>query len=420
MGHHFGPLTPDAAARAPRPPLVDKKIPTAVKLKRLLRSTFHRLDVNIQHLSSEYTTRVVELKARRPARGTVLLSYIIEPFLRHPDDPTFRQHTNFGESRLIAQTYLDKRFDVDVIHFRNPYFIPQKDYTIFVSARSNFDQIAPQLAADCVRIAHLDTAHFLSNNAAAYRRALALRERRGVTCMSVRLVEPNRAIEQADCAAILGGRHSANTYAYAGKPVFHLPIPSVMTYPFPAHKNYNACRRRFLWFGSSGLVHKGLDLMLEAFADMPQYELLVCGAISQDKSFEAVYRRELYELPNIHTLGWLDITTPRFYEVAGSCVALVFPTCCESISASSIACMHAGLIPVIPHEAGIEVSECGVLLRDASSTEEIKQVVHRIAETPVDELESMSRKAWNYARSNHTKERYVEAYRRLVWAVLNE
>ena len=34
------------------------------------------------------------------------------------------------------------------------------------------------------------------------------------------------------------------------------------------------------------MVHKGLDLVLEAFAGMPEYHLTVCGPVAKEKDFE--------------------------------------------------------------------------------------------------------------------------------------
>ena len=82
---------------------------------------------------------------------------------------------------------------------------------------------------------------------------------------------PNLAIEHADCATILGNEFTINTFRYANKPLYPVPIVPAASYPWPDGKDFDACRKRFLWFGSGGLVRKGLDLVLEAFVGMPDY-----------------------------------------------------------------------------------------------------------------------------------------------------
>ena len=387
-------------------------------LKTLLRDITRRAGFDIRRPPTDYSRACVSLaSSARPARGSALLAYILEPFLRSAGEPVSTAHTHHGESLLMAQTLLDLGFDVDVIDYHNDEFRPRKSYDVFISARTRFEHLARQLRPSCVKIAHLDTAHFVFNNHAAYARALALQQRRGATCTSIRVIEENNAIECADYAALLGGDFMAQTYAFAGKPSYRLPIPTVTTYPFPHDKDYDECRRRFLWFGSSGLVHKGLDLVLEAFAQLPQYELLVCGPIADDAVFQSIYRRELYELPNIRTLGWVDVTDRRFIDVTRQCVALVFPSCAESQSASSITCMQAGLIPILSREAGIDAQDFGMLLPQAT-IEEIKLAVTALAQRDPADLERMSRAAWNHARTTHTKERYTAEYRRMLTDIL--
>ena len=145
---------------------------------------------------------------------------------------------------------------------------------------------------------------------------MALRDRRGVALDSHKFIGINRAIEAADYATLIGNGFDYATYAFAGKPVFQVPNPAAVTYPFPEAKDFAAARRRFLWIGSQGFVHKGLDLVLEAFARMPDHHLTVCGPLDAEPAFVAAFRRELFETPNIETLGWVDIASPAFAEPA--------------------------------------------------------------------------------------------------------
>lgn len=388
-------------------------------MRDLIRTAVRGLGLDVRRYVRDYPPGAVSLKPDSRARGNVLLAYILEPFLRRPGEPVSSAHTHHGESLLIAEVYVNLGFAVDVIDYRNSEYRPRRKYDILVSARTNLERIARLLDPACVKIAHLDTAHYLFNNAAAYARALALRQRRAAACDSIRIVEPNRALEHADYGALLGGDFLRETYAYAGKPLVCLPIPTVTIYPAPDTKDFAACRHRFLWFGSSGLVHKGLDLVLEAFAGTPELELLVCGPIEQEPEFVAIYRRELYELPNIRTLGWVDVTSARFLEIAQQCVALVFPSCAESASASSLTCMQAGLIPVLTPEAGVPLGDYGIALSDAS-VEGIRQAVKALSASPTEELARRAHKTWAYARSHHTRDRYREAYTGMVERILAE
>ena len=83
-------------------------------------------------------------------------------------------------------------------------------------------------------------------------RELALRDRRGVAIDSHKFIGINRAIETADYATLLGNDFDYESYAFAGKPVFQVPNPSAVTYPWFEDKDFAAARSRFLWIGSQG------------------------------------------------------------------------------------------------------------------------------------------------------------------------
>jgi glycosyltransferase involved in cell wall biosynthesis len=212
---------------------------------------------------------------------------------------------------------------------------------------------------------------------------------------------------------MLGNEFTQSTYQYAGKPIFKVPITAPVLAPPQGERDFEQCRSTFLWLGTYGLVHKGLDLVLEAFAEMPQHRLIICGPINEE-DFVDEYRRELYETPNIETIGWIDIGSSRFREIAERCVALVFPSCSEGQSGSTVTSMHAGLIPIVSYESGVDVSpDFGIVLKTCK-IEEIKEAVSRIAGMPADRLRDMSERAQAHAETHHTRENFAKVYREIV------
>jgi len=148
----------------------------------------HPINKLLRHLGHEFRrykpeqfNEFVSLKTDKPEKGNLLLAYIVDPFLLEDGKPPSQSHTNHTESLLIAEYFLNSGYNVDVIDYRNEFFKPVKDYTFFFSARTNFVEIAKRLNHDCNKIAHMDTAHFLFNNSAAYRRLLELQQRKSYT-----------------------------------------------------------------------------------------------------------------------------------------------------------------------------------------------------------------------------------------------
>ncbi len=385
------------------------------RINRLLRRFGYELRRVPKGL--EHQTTCISLPAEGTVRGRVLLAFIIDPFLVAHEGEISSAHQHDVVSFLMAKVFRQLGYHVDVIDYRNTEFRPRHRYDFFVSARTNLERIKRRINRDCVVIAHLDTAHFLFNNHAAYARSLDLQRRRGVTIIGGRLVEHNRAIEHADFATVMGNHFTADTYRYAGKPLFPLWGTTVHTYPWDGAKDFDRCRNRFLWLGSEGMVHKGLDRVLEAFVGLPECRLTVCGPVERERRFQEAFRHELYHTPNIQTVGWVDVGSDDFRRIVAENVALVYPSCAEGKSGAALTCMQAGLIPVLSRESGVDVQEFGIILED-STIDAIRDAVRRLASAPAEELEMRARSAWEHARLYHTRERFERQYREIVEEII--
>jgi glycosyltransferase involved in cell wall biosynthesis len=351
---------------------------------------------------------IISLTSVSENNRSVLLSYITHPFKVKSDDLSFYSHTNTWECQQIAKTWLNYGYSVDVIDWDNSRFVPKKEYAVFIDIHSNMERIAPLLKNDCKKILHITGAHWRFQNAAEMKRLSDLKRRRDILLKPRRQVEPSFGIENADCATILGNAFTQGTFAYANKPLYPIPLSTTIQYPF-IEKNFDKIRKNFLWLGSSGMVHKGLDLVLDVFSKLLDYNLTVCGPVNQEPDFEKAFFKELYQSPNIRTLGLTDVNSAQFMDVIKNTSFLIYPSCSEGQAGSVITCLHAGLIPVISCESGVDVEDFGILLEN-SSIDEITNSVKMISQKSSENLHLMSKKAWLYARTNHTREKFAECY----------
>jgi len=379
-------------------------------LKKLYSALKARGKVNVDK-------QLIRLSPDIVPKGRVLVSYIIESFLIDPDRPTFRSHTHYWETRQMVNTFLELGYAVDLISYRNTSFRPERNYDFFVSARTNFDRLAARLNDSCVKVAHLDTAHWITNNYKAYGRLSNLVQRRNVALTgSIRLIEHNSAIENADLATILGNTFTIESYTYANKPIYRVPISSPIDYAWQK-RDINAIRNNYLWFGSSGFVHKGLDLALELFADLPDHQLFVCGPLDKEKAFVQEFHRELFETENIHPVGWVDVNDVKFKKILDQCLGIIYPSCAEGGGGSVIDCMRAGIIPVVSYEASVDINGNGVTLAECSLSE-MNKAVTRVSDLPGRELEEMTQETWQSASSIHSKASFAQKYKEFVVNVL--
>ena len=179
--------------------------------------------------------RVVTLHPAGPPRGRALLSYILDPYLLAPGKAVPHSHTHFWESRAMGEVLRDLGFTVDAIHWTNRAFVPVRSYDLLIDVRLNLERLAPLVGERCLKVMHAETAHRNFHNRAQAQRLADLEQRRGIALATRRPLEPNRAIETADCATILGNDFTRGTYAFAGKPMCRVPIsqPSPGATPSP-------------------------------------------------------------------------------------------------------------------------------------------------------------------------------------------
>jgi len=361
----------------------------------------------------------VELRPEGQEKGAVLLSYITKPFALKPDDPWFNVHSNMWECTEMARTFLDMGYSVDVIDWDDADFSPKREYSVLIDIHSNMERLAPKMPADCLKILHATGSHWRFQNDAEHARLEALKKRRGASLAPRRIVPPSRAIEFADQVTLLGNEVTESTFVFAGKPIHRLHVSSPVTYPWDESKDFEAARKRFVWFGGSGLVLKGLDIALEAFSQMPELHLTVCGPIEGEKDFKQEYLKELYKAPNIKTVGMVGLTSPEFADIRHSTGSLIYPSASEGQSTSVVVCMHGGLVPVISRRSGVDVDGFGMLL-EKCSVEEVKAAARSVAAKPSDEVRSMARGAWEHARARHTRENFMAEYGKVISAILEE
>lgn len=354
-----------------------------------------------------FRRRIASLKPPGQPKGNILISRNQSCFFINQADKTWTRHQSHWEVRQLATIFLNLGYAVDAIHYLNNTFVPEKDYALCLDVKWNLQRLDPLLNEDCIRIMQAVTTHPLFQAASELRRLRDLQRRRGVGLRPRRQDPVNWAIEHADCGMFTGNIPTMDTYRYAAKPLYRLPLATPLLYPNPKTKDFGSSRKHFLFLGGVGMVHKGLDRVLEAFVGMPELSLTVCGPVEKEQDFARAYRKELYDTKNIHLAGWVDVGSQTFLDLANCCVALLHPSCSEAGAGSVVTCMHAGLIPIASVESAVDVSpEFGILLKE-SSIQEIRTAAQSIANSSLHTLRAMAQNAWQCARDEHSPDKFV-------------
>lgn len=347
---------------------------------------------------------MITLKPKNKARGAVLLSYTTLPFV---SPHTLNGHSNRWECMEIARIWKDAGFEIDIIDHSNKSFRPKKPYLYCIDTQDSLDYLSHLLSKQCIKIFHIASAHWKFQNDAESQRLKDIENKKGIKLSPRRLLPPSKNIEIADVVTMLGNDFTASTYAFAGKKIIRIPISTTRTFSSPENKDFEKARKNFIWLGGAGMAHKGLDLVLEAFVGMPEFNLTVFG--KKDEDFAKAYEKELFKTPNIVFGGHIDLSSDAFKKVIDSSIAIIFPSASEGGGGSVIECMHAGLIPIVSYEASVDVDAFGVALRE-NTVSEIQKEVRALSSLPTTTLKERAMATWTYARTHHTRELFSKNY----------
>lgn len=348
--------------------------------------------------------------------GLVVLSYLTESLREKLGSAGPRGHTNWQECRAMTAAWGEAGYDVDVISAGDQRYTPPKDAFALIDIHSNLERWQNHSAP--VKVLHATGAHWLTQNRAELERLESLRDRRGVSLVPRRFAPPSRGAETADVISYLGNDFTAESFQFAQKPMQRIPLSSAYEFPFPGDKDWEAARRKFLWLGSYGMVHKGLDLVLEAFAANPDLHLTICGRPEKEADFFQTYRRELTLLPNIHLAGWTDPASAAFDTLRRTHGFVVYPSCSEGGGGSLIHCMHAGLVPIATREASVDLREAGLLISECSVTEVVRSI-QEAASMPANAIKERAEETWNQVRANHTLANFKIRYSEFVEGIIH-
>ena len=371
------------------------------------------------HRERLFDLRLEEGICSRPTKRA-LLAYIVYPFSIPRSDPRFFRHINIWRVQEFVRVLNRLGYIVDVLDYRDVKFVAHRNYDLFIGhGGNNFEKVAGHLSTNTIKIYFSTGTYWKFHNAQELARFESLRDRRGVDLPLDRFIEHSEegALIAADGIIGVGNEFTEKTYTDAG---FSSIIMVNDTSLFDDHyewceKDFDEGRKNFLYYAGWGGVHKGLDMLLEAFGDLEQH-LWVCSRVRPQ--FEEVFSRELRELPNIHFVGWIQPRSRRYYEVLGTCSYNILPTSSEGQAQSVIECMNQGLIPVVSRACGLDTDGYGIML-DPCSIENICSVVQDLSGYPPAKCRDMSLKARKASSKIYSEEAFASSLEDAILSIIH-
>ncbi len=361
---------------------------------------------------------IIEKNKNNDQEKTALLSYITAPFrLKKPD---YQQITfsNTGIAKSIVRVLNRLGYIVDVVEYTDTKFIPTKNYDLFIGHGGfNFRNVVGNLGKRCTKIYFSAGPYWRFWNRKEKERIDALRKRRNVIYPYERLdVSEDKILRRCDAIVALGNKIVYDSYR---------DFPNVYTLNNAAYpddhfektaKDFKKAKNNFLFFAGGGNVHKGLDLLLEAFKEIKAH-LYICQTISPD--FYRIYKHELEDYSNIHFVSWVSLRSPKYYEIVDKCTFLIYPSCADGSPGAVIESLHQGLIPILSKEATVDTDGFGITLKN-NSVEEIIKTVNYLSYRSADWCRLMSKKTREVARKQYSETAFLQNLEKIIKKIIKQ
>lgn len=181
-------------------------------------------------------------------------------------------------------------------------------------------------------------------------------------------------------------------------------------------KDFSVCKKNILWFGSSGMIHKGLDIAIDFVTEHNDFTLHICGGSRLEKEFWEHYNPIIEKQNNITLHGFVDIESEEFSKTLSTCGILLNPSISEGCAVAVLNVLgNSALLPVYSKGTGLNLSENGIELPD---------VTYKAFEKALLEADSMSAEEFGQralAVHKSVRENYtIEQYEKTMYSHIKE
>lgn len=366
--------------------------------------------------------------AKKAPNKRALLYYKTEPFVM-PWKVRGYRHTNLWEIVEIVRILNRYGYVVDVVDRDAKRFVPANIYDLFLGlgaghSGKRFSQYAQRMPQATKILIAAGPEPRLSNKL-VQEQYVRFKLRHSCEIAAMRLTEGidfESFAEDTDYFMPIGEQHTfcPQSYMALGKPVLnYLPSTSPVIRFLPEWLEARS-RRAFLCFAGDGFICKGVDVVVDAFADMPDIEVYVCGPPSEPAFFE-VLESKLAASPNIRYEGFIKIGGQRFEELAAHCSYVVFPSSAEGCATSIATVLRTGLLPVVTRETGIDVRKFGIYI-DGEKDNLVNETMRACRKAIEISDAEYRQRVWDCLKdsSRYTQASFTDSFEKAILTVLSQ
>lgn len=348
---------------------------------------------------------------RRKYRKRVLLCHLPEAF----NGKLPKYHSNFTECYTVAECFDRLGYSVDCTsRMKRGIDYARYDIVFGINGNAFMGSFVPGMKVEPLRIFYSVGAQMCYNYRVTSERNIDFHRRHGSWLLASNRYIPGDArvyYEEhfSDAVICLGDSHVVEQFRkedkdcgkYRQLSAFYFPVVKSV-----AEKDFGACRRNILWFGSSGMLHKGLDIAIDFAAEHREYTLHICGGSRQDKAFWKYYNPIIESHDNIVVHGFVDIESPLFVRLLEQCGVLLNPSISEGGAVSVLNVLgNSPLLPLYSKGTGLDLEQVGVEV-ESVTYENFCDALLELEKLPVEKFAEKALAAHELVKSRYTLENY--------------
>lgn len=314
------------------------------------------------HYFNKFGLPVVQCGSNDASKRALLI-YLSQPIRWGKKDKRFDLHQNYRQSRQITELLIQRGYHVEVVQYNDRDFIPSDSYDLVIAHPGACADRLRTLTKTGYRLCIRTGRHADFVDQAVGERFTLLEERRGHSLNWEKDVESDLVYEAYDAIACFDANGTtAATFSEVGIPVYPFRNYANPMIGQIKKKSKNEVKG-FLYLAGHLHILKGLDWLIESFAQRPELHLYICGRIPDE--LKQIYHEEL-ALPNIHAMGFVSLVSKKFRHIQRETAWYVSPSASEGCSGAVLDSMAAGLIPIITEECGVDTHGVGISMQTPS------------------------------------------------------
>lgn len=361
--------------------------------------------------------RVYDYKSYLPKSNIkpkkALVSYLADPVIDDLSGTPTSMFSNNGAGRTIPKILNKLGYIVDVMNWDDTKPV-DGDYELVVfHGGQNFEQIEKLKTNENKLVYYSTGSYWRYHNNQEQKRLSYFEKRHNKKYKLDREIQhaEEQANTKADAIIALGNQDTANTYTKF-KHVFHLQGASMPIVPLRTINELDSNELGFLFMAGPGNLHKGLDIVLDAWEKLPK-ELHLHIVTLIDDDFAQYYKKQLYDTLNIHTYGFVMQRSKQYYDIISTCQFSMLLSCSEGSPGSVIESMHQGLIPIVSRESHVDIGKYGYVLKQ-NTVEELVGLLQTLSQLKKNEIVQSQLELRSWAEKEFTVQKYEKVFATIV------